>query len=320
MSYVVTLLILAYNEEKYIERTILKYINDFHKIIIVDDKSKDGTLNKCKELSSAHKNIHIIENAKNYGAGRSFELGAEYFLESDSDYLLKIDGDDQFKYEDVLKIKEIGTSEKPDFIKCDRFWEKGIEGNIPLIRYFGNAFASMLLKFLTGNWRINDPLNGLFLVSRKGMQEFRLPKLFYRYGYPFYLSTYLSNISFEKEFNTIQIKNTISYQGQGSNLSAVTMFFKLIYFTVSVFLKKIKIKLRFSALQISALLDILGFSSLIISLYCLLKFFLIRFGSLVASQSTWFLVFIIFFFTFIYLIFQAQKSEYEYKLNFFKEL
>jgi hypothetical protein len=178
----------------------------------------------------------------------------------------------------------------------------------------------MLLKFLTGNWRINDPLNGLFLVSRKGMQEFRLPKLFYRYGYPFYLSTYLSNISFEKEFNTIQIKNTISYEGQGSNLSAVTMFFKLIYFTVSVFLKKIKIKLRFSALQVSALLDILGFSSLIISLYCLFKFLLIRFGTLVASQATWFLVFIIFFFTFIYLIFQAQKAEYEYKLNFFKEL
>jgi glycosyltransferase involved in cell wall biosynthesis len=43
---VVTLLILAYNEEKYIERTISKYINDFQKIIIVDDKSKDGTLNK----------------------------------------------------------------------------------------------------------------------------------------------------------------------------------------------------------------------------------------------------------------------------------
>lgn len=316
----VTLLILAYNEEKYIVDTILKYVNDFQKIIIVEDKSKDSTLKKCIELSSAHKNIDIIQNPKNYGAGRSFELGAKYFLESDSNYLLKIDGDDQFKYEDVLNIKEIGKNEKPDFIKCDRFWEKGIEGNIPLVRYFGNAFASMLLKFLTGNWRINDPLNGLFLVSRKGLQDFRLPKLFYRYGYPFYLSTYLSNISFEKEFNTIQIKNTIAYQGQGSNLSAVTMFFKLIYFTFAVFLKKINIKLRFSALQISALLDILGFSSLIISLYSLFKFLLIRYGTLVASQATWFLVFIIFFFTFIYLIFQAQKAEYEYKLNFFKEL
>ena len=315
-----TLLILAYNEEKYIEATVLKYINDFEKIIIVEDNSKDNTLLRCKKLSSNHENIEIIENHKNYGAGRSFELGVQRFLESDSNSLLKIDGDDQFKYDDVVRIKEISKNEKPDFIKCDRFWEKGIEGSIPIIRYFGNAFASILLKFLTGNWRISDPLNGLFLVSRKGLQDFTLPKLFYRYGYPFYLSTYLSNISFEKKFNTIQIKNTIAYQGQESNLSAITMFFKLIYFTISIFIKKINIKLRFSALQVSAILDIFSIFSFAISLFCLFKFLLIRYGNFVGSQPTWFLFFIIFFFTFIYLIFQSQKAEYEYKLKFFKEL
>ena len=65
-----------------------------------------------------------------------------------------------------------------DFIKCDRFWEKGIEGDIPTIRYFGNAFASFLAKFSTGNWRVNDPLNGLFGFSKTSLENFRLPKLF----------------------------------------------------------------------------------------------------------------------------------------------
>ena len=60
-----TLLILAYNEEKYIEATVLKYINDFEKIIIVEDNSKDNTLLRCKKLSSNHENIEIIENHKN---------------------------------------------------------------------------------------------------------------------------------------------------------------------------------------------------------------------------------------------------------------
>jgi len=315
-----TLLILAYNEEKFIEKTVRKYINDFEEIIIIDDSSKDETLSICKKLRNEYKNIKIIENKKNLGAGKSFELGVEYFLDTDSTYLLKIDGDDQFKYDDIIRIKTLSSEESVDFIKCDRFWENGIEGKIPRIRYLGNTFASMLLKFLTGNWKINDPLNGLFLISRKGLLDFKLPKLFYRYGYPFYVSTYLSNISFEKEFNTIQIKNTISYDGQGSNLSAVTMFFKLLFFTFSIFLKKIKIKLRFSSLQISAVLDILGLFSFIISTYCLTKFLLIRYGSLIASQATWFLVFLIFFFTSVYLIFHSQKAEYKYKLNFFKEL
>lgn len=316
----VTLLILAYNEENFIEKTVRRYIHDFDEIVIVDDSSEDKTLSICKELQSQHKNIKIIENEKNFGAGRTFEIGIKYFMDTDSEYLLKIDGDDQFKYDDIIRIKTLSSNESVDFIKCDRFWENGIEGKIPRIRYLGNAFASILLKFLTGNWKINDPLNGLFLISRKGLLDFKLPKLFYRYGYPFYVSTYLSNISFEKEFNTIQIKNTISYDGQGSSLSALTMFFKLLFFTFSIFLKKMKIKLRFSSLQVSALLDILGFSSFIVSIYCLTKFLLIRYGSLIASQATWFLVFLIFFFTSIYLIFYSQKAEYEYKLNFFKEI
>ena len=320
ISYVFTLVILAYNEENFIKNTVLKYIDNFEKILIVDDFSKDETFTICKELAKKYKNIEIIQNSKNLGAGLSFSIAIKKFLKSDSDYLLKIDGDNQFKYEDVMTLKKIAINEKPDFIKCDRFWEKGIEGKIPAIRYFGNAFASVLLKFSTGNWRINDPLNGLFLFSKKALYRFTLPKLFFRYGYPFFISTHLSNISIEKKLNIIQIKNTISYEGQKSNLSAFTMFFKLIYYTISVFIRKIKIKLKYSSLQTSALIDILGTTSLLVSLSCLVRFFMIRYGSLVASQASWFLVFIIFFFTFIYLIFQSQKIESEEKSKYFREL
>ena len=320
ISYVFTLVILAYNEENFIRDTVLKYIDDFEKILIIDDCSKDQTLDICKELSKEYKNIEIIENKKNLGAGHSFSLAIEKFIESDTEYLIKIDGDDQFKFSDVMKIREIGINKDPDFIKCDRFWEKGIEGKIPLIRYFGNAFASVLLKFSTGNWKINDPLNGLFLFSKKSLKDFKLPKLFYRYGYPFFISTYLSNTSIENKLNIIQIKNTVSYKGQKSNLSALTMFFKLLYFTISVFFNKIKNKLQYSSLQTSALIDILGTIAFLISISCLIRFLMIRYGSLIASQANWFLVFLVFFFTFIYLIYQSQKIESEQKQKYFQEL
>ena len=39
----VTLIILAYNEEENIELTISNYINEFEEIIIVNDGSKDKT-------------------------------------------------------------------------------------------------------------------------------------------------------------------------------------------------------------------------------------------------------------------------------------
>lgn len=316
----ITLLILAHNEENFIKTTVLKYVEDFEEIVIVEDASRDNTLSICNDLIDKYENIKLIRNNKNLGAGKSFELGVRHFLSTNSDYLIKIDGDDQFKYDDVINIVSILNSQNIDYIKCDRFWEKGIEGKIPFIRYVGNAFASILLKFSTGNWKLNDPLNGLFAISRKGLMEFELPRLFFRYGYPFYLSTYLSNISFEKHFVTGQIKNTISYSGQKSNLKALTMFFKLIYFTFSVFFKKIKMKIKLSSLQASAILDLLGLFSVSVSLYCLIRFLLIRYGNLIASQATWFLIFLIFLFLGVNFIFQSQKSEFKYKLKYFHDL
>ena len=40
------------------------------------------------------------------------------------------------------------------------------------VRYLGNALASLLIKLTTGNWKINDPLNGLFFMSKKFHQTF----------------------------------------------------------------------------------------------------------------------------------------------------
>ena len=81
------------------------------------------------------------------------------------------------------------------FIKCDRFWEGGIQGKIPFIRYLGNALASFLIKLSTGNWKLNDPLNGLFFISKKITSNFEVIKLFKRYGYPFYLTWYITKLN-----------------------------------------------------------------------------------------------------------------------------
>ncbi len=314
-----TLLILAYNEEKFIKDTVLKYVDKFETILIVNDKSTDRTESIVNKLENDYPNIKSISNKKNLGPGASMSLGIDHFLDSDSEYLIKIDGDNQFKEKDIIRLKNLTDDKKYDFIKGDRFWENGIEGKIPLIRYFGNAFASFLLKISSGNWNLNDPLNGLFLFSKKSLKDFQMPKLFKRYGYPFFISTYMTNLSIEKNLEILQIKNTISYENQKSNLNAIIMFFKLVYFAFKSFIKKISSKLKYSNLQVSALLDIFGIFSFSISMFCLVRFLLIRYSNLVASQANWFIVFLIFFFIFIYFIYQSQKLEHEYKLNFFNE-
>ena len=316
-----TLIVLAYNEEKYIEKTIKESFNHFDEVIIVNDSSKDETLKIINELElKDFNNLKIINNKKNMGAGKSFLNAIKELDLNKTDYVIKIDGDNQFKIDDILKLKKVAKDNKIDFLKCDRFWEDGIEGNIPIIRFIGNAFASFLLKLSTSNWKLNDPLNGLFLISSKALRNFDLPKIFYRYGYPFFLSVHFSNLSIEDNFKIGQIKNTVTYRDEKSNLKAFTMLFKLLFYTLKTLVTKIKIKMKYSKLQMSGILDFFSLCSFATFCYSFTRFIQIRYFDYYASQATWFLVTLIFLTISIGLIYTSQKIEYELKLsNFYNE-
>lgn len=307
-----TLLILSYNEAQTIKKVVEKYIEHFQNLIIIDDNSTDETyelINKYSEKIIYHR------NTKNLGAGKSFEVGVEIFNDLDSKYLVKIDGDDQFKQKDVLKILDLGSSENYDFIKCDRFWEGGIQGNIPFIRYFGNALASFLIKLATGNWKINDPLNGLFFMSKNVSKNFKLKKLFYKYGYPFFLITFVINLSKYNKIKIGQFLNTVTYGDEKSGLKASRMFFKLIYFTLNSYYSKIKVKMKFSSYQFSALIDILSQVFLLISVYAYYRLASIRYFSGTGPQGSWFIVTIIFFIMFLTLVIISQNIENKSESN-----
>jgi dolichol-phosphate mannosyltransferase len=304
-----SLLILAYNEENTILEVISEYLDFFNEIIIVNDKSTDNTKSIINEKFSNTKSVRLINNDKNYGAGKSFEIGVREFLNSDSEYLIKIDGDNQFKKSDVLKLNNLNKEFEYDFVKADRFWPGGIVGNIPTIRYFGNAFASIMLKISTGVNKLNDPLNGLMSFSRKSLIDFEMPKLFYRYGYPFYLTSYVVNQAIIKDIKIGQTKNTVTYGQEKSQLKATTIFFKLTYFMIKNFFKKIKLKLKNSELQISAIADILAFFLFTLSMGSLIRFFMIRFTELSGPQASWFIVFLVFLVMSLSVLFYSLKTE-----------
>ena len=315
-----SLIILAYNEEPTIKNVIEKYISKFNNVITVNDASKDQTNSILNNLKKEYSNLSIINNKKNLGAGRSFELGLEQFLKNEDEFVIKIDGDDQFDEKDVLKLIDIASKERFDFIKCDRFWSKGIVGDIPNIRYFGNAFASFLIKISTGNWRVNDPLNGLFLFSKNAVNKLKLPKLFFRYGYPFFITSEISNLSINYDLKIAQYKNTISYRNEESSISAIIIFFKLIYFVFTNFLRKISIKLKNSDLQISAILDIFSLILLSLSIFSIGRFFSIRSFNYGGPQGNWFIVFLIFSILYLVVLIYSQKIESVVKKQNFKEV
>lgn len=299
--------ILAYNEESHIENVLNEILTLKKDVYVLNDSSTDKTM-KILEKMNISKNFTIINNLKNEGAGNSTLKLIETIKNDGFDFVVKVDGDNQFKLEDINKIIKLHEDNDYDFIKSNRFWERGIEGKIPRRRYFGNLFATIMLQFISGTNKLYDPLNGLFGINVKVLNFINKKVYPKRYGYPFYFSG-LSAISFFKVF---QINNVVSYGSEKSNLSSIRMFFTLIRLTFHFLILKIKNKMLIGKYQRSAFLDSVFLFFLILNFIVFLRFVLIFTSIQIFNSSfvgSWALILLLISFFTIFLFIESFKEE-----------
>jgi len=93
----ISVIIPAYNAEKYIEKAVksVLYHENVFELIIVEDGSKDRTLNICNNLQKKDKRIqiHTHPENRNLGASASRNLGIQ---KSTCEYLAFLDADDYY--------------------------------------------------------------------------------------------------------------------------------------------------------------------------------------------------------------------------------
>ena len=118
-SPLVSIIVCAYNVEKYIDESITSIINQTYKnleIIIINDGSTDLTLSHLERLNKLDGRIKIINNKHNLGFINSLNIGLRYFS---GKYIARMDADDIAKpfwieklityLESNLNIIAIGT-------------------------------------------------------------------------------------------------------------------------------------------------------------------------------------------------------------------
>lgn len=115
----VSIIIPAFNTEKFIERTIRSCINQSfpdnnYEIVIIDDGSTDATPRICEEY--AHY-INYYRTEENKGLPSAINLGIRH---ARSRYVVRVDSDD-YVHEDFLKILYLYMSLNPNIqaVACD---------------------------------------------------------------------------------------------------------------------------------------------------------------------------------------------------------
>ena len=275
--------VLSFNTEKY----ILKVLEDLKvlkcPIVIIDDSSKDNSLEVVKNFKKENPDIHceIIENKSNKGAGHSCRELIKHCKDAGHKYMVKVDGDDQFDIEDIKKIIMKLETEKFDFIKSNRFWSGGITGDIPKIRYFGNLIATQFLHFATGSNKIYDPLNGLFGINTEIYESLNDKKYPKRYGYPFYITSQ----AILNDYPSLQINNRIKYSDQESNIKPLKLLFSLIRLTLFFNRKKYQLKKVNFKLHKSLFYEVVFRFFLFIELLLIVRFILGYFTTIPVFQT-----------------------------------
>lgn len=163
----ILVIIPAYNEKNNIVRVVENLINNYpqYDYVIINDGSKDGTGEICKEH-----NYNLIDLPVNLGLAGGFQTGLKYAYKQGYEYAIQYDADGQHKAEYIEKIYEEMKNNKSDIVIGSRFLT---EKKPFTLRMLGSFLISFFVKLTTGK-KINDPTSGMRMLNKKMIKEFAL--------------------------------------------------------------------------------------------------------------------------------------------------
>jgi dolichol-phosphate mannosyltransferase len=158
----------AYNEEGSIEetlRTLYAKLQDEqinHEIVVVNDNSKDKTLDLLTQLQGDITSLVVYTNHGPNGFGYAIRYGLERFSGDCVAIMMSDLSDDPA---DLVAFYRKMVSENLDCVFGSRFIRGGSTHDYPKHKYFINRFANTLIRFLVGV-QYNDSTNA-FKMYRK---------------------------------------------------------------------------------------------------------------------------------------------------------
>ena len=214
----------VYNEEQCIEIVVKEWIYELnrlklnYKLCILNDGSKDNTLQKLYVLKENHEQIIIVDK-ENSGHGQSCILGYKIAIENGADWVFQIDSDGQCDtqyFESFINNKEN--------LDCSLFGNRKTRDD-GFKRLIISKFVTFFVMIATGVY-VKDAN-----VPYRLMPSEELNKIINKIPIDFYLANILISVLLQKEKNIkwqpIHFKNRIAGTPSVKTFSFVKHGFKL---------------------------------------------------------------------------------------------
>jgi len=180
----VAVVIPCHNEETQITRVIETMPDFVDSLIVVDDRSSDGTIATVKALAATNARVHLIRHEHNEGVGGAIVTGYKHARDEGIDVTVVMAGDAQMDPNDLPAIIGPVARDEVDYCKGNRLFTGEAFGKIPKVRYFGNAALSLLTKIASGYWHVADSQTGYTAINLRMLQLIDWDRTWKRYGCP----------------------------------------------------------------------------------------------------------------------------------------
>lgn len=170
------ILLPTFNEVENIDECLTRLFNTslLFEVLVIDDGSIDGTIEKVKAMQRTNSKIHLMERSKKEGLGRAYLAGMEWGLKKSFKFLLQMDADLSHRAQDILAMRE--AIESNDAVIGSRYIPGGKIENWSFSRrrisQFGNLYANFFLRT-----PLHDLTGGFNLWRREVLEKLPLSEI-----------------------------------------------------------------------------------------------------------------------------------------------
>lgn len=143
-------------------------------VLIVDDRSPDGTADKVRAIMASDSRVHLIERAGKQGLGTAYVAGFKFALEQDYEYVFEMDAD--FSHDPNALPAFLARIETADLVIGSRYTNGVRVLNWPINRLLLSYFANVYTRVLT-RLPLHDATGGFKCYRRAVLEAIDLDRI-----------------------------------------------------------------------------------------------------------------------------------------------